>query len=217
MIRTFAAAFVVALLPFARIAMAAPPRSARGLLLQLADQAAENGRAARQAGHAADAGTWRGWESVYRKEAVLPQADEMSALDLVRRAEKGNQQSLDEAMARHEAAAAAFWRASRDFWIDLDRQLQQGGNLAIHFPEHAMLTPVAGLAGTPWGQTGPTATPSDCAAVAQRIRLCRAQVSQAMHDTMMGLGTDQSGYALVRSAQCHRWEEMFVAYCSAGR
>jgi len=37
-----------------------------------------------------------------------------------------------------------------------------------------------------------------------------------MHETMMELGSDQSDYALVRNAQCHRWEEMQAAYC-AGR
>lgn len=189
------------------------PRNGRWLLLQLASQAEHNGSAAENAGDAKDAKTWRAWGLLYRKQAVLPQVDETSALDLVRQAEQNNLAAGQQAEAAHQADAAAFWHASHDFWVDIDHQLLRGGPLAIRFPEHAMLTPLPGVPGTPWGQNGPKVTAADCASLAQRVSVCQTQLTQMQHEQITGLYGDQGFPIVMKMHECNRWREMQVAYC----
>jgi len=195
---------------------AAPaPRSARDLMIDLAGQAHANAVAAAGRSRGGDAKTWRAWEALYRRQAILPQVQAMSALQLIDNAANENAREVAADTAAGKAQAAAFFQASRDFWIALDREVRQGEPFVIRFPDRAMLTPVAGLPGTPWAGPPVKATASDCAAIAQRVRQCEADVAGAMHHDMMGLGEDQSGYALVRRQQCNRWEEARLAYCPA--
>ena len=195
------------------LATAAPEQSASWLLIQMADQASANAQAAAHAGHAKDARTWRDWETLYRKNSLLPQAREMSAVALTRAAQQDNTNQIAQAQARGDAKTATFFEASRALWIGLEHELRRGGPLPIRLPEHAMLNPIQGLPGTPWEAHTVKATASDCAVIARNVRSCQAQVAQISHENMTGLYSDQSDFLLVRQQQCHRWEEMQVAYC----
>ena len=206
-----AAVFVISSL--VSVAIAAPPRTKRDLLIQLADQASANAKAAP---NAKDRETWTDWEILYRRLSVLPQAENMSAMDFIHAAEADNENAARQAEAAHQSAAATFWRASHDLWTDLDAQLSRGGELDIRFPEHAMLTPVPGLVGTPWGHYGPTVTPADCASLAQRVQVCQAQFGQMQHEQMTGLYGDQGGPMLMKMHECNQWQELRLAYCAGG-
>ncbi|MGN6516732.1 MAG: hypothetical protein ACTHLR_12940 [Rhizomicrobium sp.] len=187
-------------------AFAGAPRTGGWLFNRLADQA--DARA--QSAGAADARTWHGWATQYRQVSVQPNVRDASALDLTAQLAQINER---DAAAATDPRAAALSRASVLYWQDLHEQLERGGPVVAHFPKE-MLIPVPGMDGTPWASNTPHATASDCAAISQRVQLCRAQVGQATHEQMTGLYGDQSSYLLVRQQQCHRWEEAYVAYCA---
>ena len=141
--------------------------------------------------------------------SVQPNVRDASALDLTVQLVQVNERA---AGASSDARVVALSRASAVYWRDLHDQLERGGPIVAHFPKE-MLTPIPGMEGTPWAANAPHVTASDCAAIAEHVRLCRAQVGQAMHEQMTGIHEDQSSYLLVREQQCHRWEEAYVAYC----
>lgn len=190
-------------------ASAPTPQSARSLFLQLADQAQVDAQSAAKSGHAEDAKTWRAWERQYRELAISPAIVGKSALDITAMLAANNDKAAEKTS---DPRAVALFRASARLWRDLHRQMDRGTELTIAFP-HEMLTPIPGLDGTPWAKPV-RATVSDCAAIAQRVRSCRLQVGRMEHDQMTGLYGDQSTPLLVRQAQCHRWEEAQLAYCS---
>ena len=198
-----------------KVHAAAMPRTAPELVNALADQAALNATAAAKSGRAQDAKTWSAWSRIYRQQSSLAPLQAMSALDLADAAAKSNAAEAATDEARGLTGAAAFLHATHDFWIGIAEQLRRGAALSIRFPEHAMLTPVNGLQGTPWNGPSSTASASDCAAIARKVRQCEADVAAGMHHDMLGLGEDQSDYVLVRRQQCNRWEEARLAYCGA--
>lgn len=203
--RSIARCAHIVLLLFASAALAGPPHTGGWLFNQLADQADTQAQTAK----AADAQTWHAWATQYRQMSVQPNVRDASALDLTVQLVQVNDRA---AASSSDPRVIALSRASAVYWRDLHDQLEHGGSIVAHFPKE-MLIPIHGMDGTPWATNTPHATASDCAAIAQRVQFCRAQIGQATHEQMTGLYGDQSSYILVREQQCHRWEEAYVAYC----
>jgi hypothetical protein len=203
--RTIARCAPVILILFASAALASAPRTGGWFFNQLADQADSQAQSAK----AGDAQTWHAWATQYRQMSVQPNVRDASALDLTVQLIQANNRA---AAASNDPRVIALSRASAVYWRDLHEQLEHGGSIVAHFPKE-MLVPIPGMDGTPWASNVPHATASDCAAIAQHVQLCRAQVGQATHEQMTGLYEDQSSYILVREQQCHRWEEAYLAYC----
>jgi hypothetical protein len=197
---------------FALDAFATDEGSAAWLFLKLTDQAELEARAAAKHGDTKAASTWRAWERQYGEAAVSPAIEGKSAVQITDELAATN----DAAAARaHDPREVALERASAVFWGGLHKQLAAGGPLTIAFPRHEMLTPVPGLKGTPWDASAqPTA--ADCAQLAERARFCEAQATQMARENATGLYGDRSFPLLMQQHQCHRWQEMRLAYC-AGR
>jgi hypothetical protein len=190
-------------------ALAADAGSAPWLFLKLSEQASAESSAAAKAGHAADAKTWAAWSQIYRQDVVSPNVEGKSAVQITDELERSNRAALSTA---HDPRAAALDRASADFWRRLHDELATGAPLVIAFPKREMLTPIAGLQGTPW-QAGVNATASDCASLAERARACEAQAAEMQRENASGLYGDRSFPLLMQEHQCHKWEEMHTAYC----
>lgn len=203
--KSFAFCVSFAVLLIAGAALAATPRTGGWLFNLLADQADAQAQSAKPA----DAQIWHGWAAQYRRVSIQPNVRDASAIDLTAQLVQITER---DAAAASDPRVIALSRASAVYWRDLHDQLERGGPIMAHFPKE-MLIPVPGMDGTPWASNTPHATASDCAAITQRVQLCRAQVGQATHEQMTGLYNDQSSYILVREQQCHRWEEAYVAYC----
>jgi hypothetical protein len=201
-----AVAFVIALFPV--LVRAAPARNGTWLLQRLAAEATQQ---AAHASNAADANTWRAWARVYAASENDATVQNESALALVEGAIRNNQQQVAIYTRLNDAKAVGFWRGSLAFWQQLAQQLEAGGDIAIRFPTKAMLTPIPGLAGTPW-ENQRRANAADCATIAEHIRNCLGRASLARHQNMMGNGS--GGFTLLTiERECHQWQEMQLAYC----
>ena len=151
MLRRCVLALIVVAIPAFAFAADATPATAPWLYNQLAARAAENATTAAQAGHDSEADTWRAWAAFYRREAALPEIRTMTAVELTTNAAHNNRLSLAHWERKGDRRRAAFFRASRGFWLTIARQLIGGRHdVKVRFPHAMMLTPLPGLAGTPW-------------------------------------------------------------------
>lgn len=202
---------LIALTVFATAAFA-QQRSATWLMGVLHDQALQQAAQARAAHHDEDAKTWQAWAGLYGKLAADPRVQQMDAGLFSRNNVQYNQEEAL-AMTRNNAAVAAdLYNASAQMWADLAQQLESGsGTPQVHFPVKQMLTPIAGLAGTPWVDIGGRHA-SDCRVLAQRAQSCRAQLSQLQHHSLV-TGEDSGDFQVVRMGQCDAAQELYVAQC----
>jgi hypothetical protein len=190
----------------------AQQRSAAWLLGVLHDQALQHATRARAAHHDNDAANWQGWAGLYGKLGADPRVQAMDAGAFARNNVQYNQQEALVMSRNGIGPGADLYNASARMWADLAQQLANGaGTPQVHFPEKLMLSPIAGLAGTPWVDIGGRHA-SDCRVLAQRAQSCRAQLSQLQHHSLI-TGEDSGDFQVVRMSQCDAAQELYVAQC----
>jgi hypothetical protein len=201
----------IALLACAGAAFA-QARSGAWLMGVMHDQALEHAAQSRAAHHANDAANWTAWAGLYGKLAADPRVQDMDAVSFSRNNVQYNRQEAL-VMARNGIGPGAdLYNASAEMWADLARQIESGsGTPRVHFPEKQMLSPIEGLAGTPWVDIGGRHA-SDCRVLAQRAQSCRAQLSQVQHHSLV-TGEDSGDFQVVRLSQCNAAQELYVAQC----
>lgn len=201
----------ISLLAVAGVAVA-QQRSAAWLMGVLHDQASQHAAEARVAHRANDATQWQEWASLYGNSAKDARLQQLDAQSFARNNAKFNQQEAQVMVRNGIQPAADLYDASAQMWMDLAQQLARGADkLQVHFPERQMLTPIGGLAGTPWQDQGGHHA-SDCRALAQRAQSCRAQLSQLQHHNTI-IGRTNGVYEVMRLQQCDAAQELYVAQC----
>jgi hypothetical protein len=207
----FRSLVILALLAFAGAALA-QARNGAWLMGVMKDQALQHAARARAAHHGNDAANWQGWAELYAKIGADARIQKMDAATLARNSVRYNQQEAL-AMTRNGIGPGAdLYNASAEMWADLARQIESGSEaLQVRFPEKQMLSPIEGLAGTPWVDIGGRHA-SDCRVLAQRAQSCRAQLSQVQHHSLV-TGEDSGDFQVVRLAQCDAAQELYVAQC----
>lgn len=193
-------------------AAVAQQRSAAWLMGVLHDQALQHAAEARAAHRADDAAQWQQWASLYGNSARDARLRQVDAQSFARNNTTFNQQEARVMVRNGIQPAADLYDASAQMWMDLAQQLARGADkLQVHFPERQMLTPIGGLAGTPWQDQGGHHA-ADCRALAQRAQSCRARLSQLQHHNLV-IGQGSDAYEVVRMQQCDAAQELYVAQC----
>jgi len=205
------AAAVLALILISATA-SAQQRSAAWLLGVLHDQALQRATRARVAHRDNDAANWQGWAGLYGKLGADPRVQAMDAVAFARNNVQYNQQEARVMSRNGIGPGANLYNASAQMWADLAQQLEDGSAAPqVHFPEKQMLSPIEGLAGTPWVDIGGHHA-SDCRVLAQRAQSCRAQLSQLQHHSLI-TGEDGGDFQVVRMGQCDAAQELYLAQC----
>jgi len=190
----------------------AQQRSAAWLLGVLHDQALQRATRARVAHRDNDAANWQGWAGLYGKLGADPRVQAMDAVAFARNNVQYNQQEARVMSRNGIGPGANLYNASAQMWADLAQQLEDGSAAPlVHFPEKQMLSPIEGLAGTPWVDIGGHHA-SDCRVLAQRAQSCRAQLSQLQHHSLI-TGEDGGDFQVVRMGQCDAAQELYLAQC----
>jgi len=202
---------LLALLAFAGTACA-QARNGAWLMGVLRDQALRHAGQARAAHHDQDAANWQAWAGLYGKLAADPRLQQVDAISFSRNNAKFNQEEALVMMRNGIGPGADLYDASARMWADLAQQIESGsGTPQAHFPEKQMLSPIAGLAGTPWVDLGGHHA-SDCRVLAQRAQSCRAQLSQVQQRSLV-TGEDSGTFQAIRLRQCDAAQELYVAQC----
>lgn len=190
----------------------AQQRSAAWLMGVLRDQASQHAAAARAVHRANDAANWQAWARLYGNSAKDARLRQVDAQSFAHNNTKFNQEEAQVMVRNGIQPAADLYDASAKMWTDLAQQLADGTDkLQVHFPELQMLTPIGGLAGTPWqDQDGHHA--SDCRVLAQRAQSCHAQLSQMRQHSLI-TGQSNGAYEVMRLRQCNAAQELYVAQC----
>ena len=205
------AAAVLALTLISATALA-QQRSAAWLMGVLHDQALQHAAQARAAHRDNDAANWQGWAGLYGKLAADPRVRQVDAVSFSRNNVQYNQQEALVMSRNGIGPGADLYNASAQMWADLAQQLESGSATPqVHFPEKQMLSPIEGLAGTPWMDIGGHHA-SDCRVLAQRAQSCRAQLSQVQNHSLV-TGEDSGTFQVVRLRQCDAAQELYVAQC----
>lgn len=208
LLRTFV---TIALLACAGAAFA-QARNGTWLLGVLHDQASQRAAQARAAHHDKDAANWKAWAVLYAKIGTDPRMQQMDAETLARNSVRYNQQEALVMTRNGIGPGADLYNGSAEMWTDLARQLASGGaTVHVRFPEKQMLSPIEGLAGTPWVDIGGRHA-SDCRVLAQRAQSCRAQLSQLQHRNII-TGQDNGMFEVMRLRQCDAAQELYVGQC----
>ncbi|HET9834935.1 MAG TPA: hypothetical protein VFP88_01110 [Rhodanobacteraceae bacterium] len=203
----------VALLAFAGAAFA-QARNGAWLMGLMRSQALQHAAHARAAHHDKDAANWQGWAGLYAKIGADPRIQKMDAATLARNSVRYNQQEALVMTRNGIGPGADLYNASTQMWADLALQIESGaGTPQVHFPEKQMLSPIEGLAGTPWVDIGGRHA-SDCRVLAQRAQSCRAQLSQLQHHNIV-TGQDNGMFEVMRLRQCDAAQELYVAQCES--
>ena len=190
----------------------AQQRSAAWLMGVLHDQASQHAVEARTAHRANDAANWQAWARLYGNSAKDARLRQVDAQSFARNNTRFNQEEAQVMVRNGIQPAADLYGASANMWMDLAQQLADGADqLQVHFPETQMLTPIGGLAGTPWQDQGGHHA-SDCRVLAQRAQSCRAQLSQLRHHNLI-TGQTNGVYEVMRLRQCNAAQELYVAQC----
>jgi len=205
------AAAVLALTLISATALA-QQRSAAWLMGVLHDQALQHAAQARAAHHENDAANWQGWAGLYGKLGADPRVQALDAMAFARNNVQYNQQEALVMSRNGIGPGADLYNASAQMWADLAQQLEDGSATPqVHFPEKQMLSPIEGLAGTPWMDIGGHHA-SDCRVLAQRAQSCRAQLSQVQNHSLV-TGEDSGTFQVIRLRQCDAAQELYVAQC----
>lgn len=203
---------LILVLPAFAGAAFAQARNGAWLMDLMQGQALQHAARARAAHHDKDAANWQGWAGLYAKIGADPRIQKMDAATLARNSVRYNQQEALVMTRNGIGPGADLYNASADMWADLARQIESGGGtLQVHFPEKQMLSPIEGLAGTPWVDVGGRHA-SDCRVLAQRAQSCRAQLSQLQHHDIV-TGQDNGMFEVMRLRQCDAAQELYVAQC----
>lgn len=210
--QTFLRTFVIA----AALACAGPAfaqvRNGAWLMGVMRDQASRLAAQARDAHREKDAANWEAWAGLYGKLAADPRVQQVDAVSFSRNNAKFNQEEALVMLRNGIGPGADLYNASAQMWTDLARQIEDGsGTPRVHFPDKQMLTPIEGLAGTPWVDIGGRHA-SDCRVLAQRAQSCRAQLSQVQNHSLV-TGEDSGTFQVIRLRQCNAAEELYVAQC----
>jgi hypothetical protein len=202
---------LIALAAFAATA-SAQQHTAAWLLELMRGQATQLSTQARTAHRDNDAANWQAWAGLYGKLAADPRVQHMDAASFSRNNVQYNRQEALVMTRNGIGAGADLYNASAQMWADLAQQLESGGGTPqVHFPEQQMLSPIEGLAGTPWVDIGGRHA-SDCRVLAQRAQSCRAQLSQLQHHSLV-TGEDSGTFQVIRLRQCDAAQELYVAQC----
>lgn len=213
--------FIVLLVLWPAVALARPPAAtpaptAAWLLDHLATQARDEGRAAAQTGHAADARTWNAWADIYEGLARSPNAGHMWAVTFAQALAQANHQSIAQAARYGVADAAKLFAASERFWAEIATQLGRGRPLTVAFPRAEMLHAIPGLPESPWASQ-PAPPPVQkmilCGGLATRVQQCQARLAEMRHEQAMGEANNGDAI-VVEMTQCDRAQESYVASCS---
>lgn len=127
-----------------------PQPTGSWLLNQVAEAAEKKSQEAKAMKRQADAQTWQEWGKLYRRHAQLSINRYTPALELLALNITFCHRAANDMETSHAFEAMRFYKASAIFWEDVMTQLRRGGSLKINFPEREMLTPIPGVAGTPW-------------------------------------------------------------------
>lgn len=201
--------FVATVLLACAVSALAQARSGAWLMGVLRDQALQH---ASQAQNGRDATNWKAWAGLYGKLAADPRVQQVDAVSFSRNNAKFNQAEALVMTRNGIGPGADLYNASAQMWTDLAQQIESGsGTPQVHFPEKQMLSPIAGLAGTPWVDIGGRHA-SDCRVLAQRAESCRAQLSQVQHHSLV-TGEDSGTFQVIRLRQCDAAQELYVAQC----
>jgi hypothetical protein len=187
----------------------AQTRNGAWLMGVLHDQALQH---ASQARNGRDAANWKAWAGLYGKLAADPRLQQVDAVSFSRNNAKFNQEEALVMVRNGIGPGADLYNASAQMWTDLAQQIESGrGTPQVHFPEKQMLSPIEGLAGTPWVDIGGRHA-SDCRVLAQRAQSCRAQLSQVQNHSLV-TGEDSGTFQVIRLRQCDAAQELYVAQC----
>lgn len=204
---------ILALLAFAGAAFG-QARNGAWLMDLMRSQALQHAANARAAHHDKDAANWQGWAGLYARIGADPRIQKMDAATLARNSVRYNQQEALVMTRNGIGPGADLYNASAQMWADLAQQIESGGGtLQVRFPEKQMLSPIEGLAGTPWVDIGGRHA-SDCRVLAQRAQSCRAQLSQLQHHDIV-TGQDNGMFEVMRLRQCDAAQELYVAQCES--
>lgn len=194
------------------VAAAAQQRSGAWLMGVLHDQAMQHAAQARAAHRNKDAANWQAWAGLYGKLAGDPRVQRVDAVAFSRNNAKFNQEEALVMTRNGIGPGADLYNGSAQMWTDLAQQLESGsGTPQVHFPEKQMLSPIEGLAGTPWVDVGGRHA-SDCRVLAQRAQACRAQLSQLQHHNII-TGQNNGMFEVMRLRQCDAAQELYVGQC----
>ena len=201
----------IALILFAASACA-QQRTGAWLMEAMHAQMLQKASQAQAAHHPAEAATWRDWAVLYARLAADPRAQRMDAESLARSNVQYNRREALAMEHNNMLAPAELYDASARMWAGLGQQLSgNAATLHVDFPEKQMLTPIAGLAGTPWQDLGGHHA-TDCRVLAQRAQSCRAQLSRVQQHALVA-GEDSGDFQVVRMSQCNAAQELYVAQC----
>jgi hypothetical protein len=204
--------FVTAALLACAGAAFAQARNGAWLMDIMHDQALQHATQSRAAHHDKDAANWTAWAGLYARIGADPRIQRMDAEALARNSVRYNQQEALVMTRNGIGPGADLYNASAGMWADLAQQIRNGsGTLQVHFPEKLMLSPIEGLAGTPWVDIGGRHA-SDCRVLAQRAQSCRAQLSQVQSHSLV-TGEDSGTFQVIRLRQCDAAQELYVAQC----
>jgi hypothetical protein len=202
---------LIALTVFATSALA-QQHTAAWLMDVMRDQAMQHAAQARSAHHDRDAANWQAWAGLYGKLGADPRLQHMDAVSFSRNNVQYNRQEAMVMSRNGIGPGADLYNASAGMWADLAQQIESGsGTPQVHFPERQMLSPIEGLAGTPWVDIGGRHA-SDCRVLAQRAQSCRAQLSQVQNHSLV-TGEDTGTFQVIRLRQCDAAQELYVAQC----
>lgn len=210
--QTFLQFFIaIALLAFAGSALA-QARNGAWLMDVLHDQALQHAAQARASHQDDDAANWKAWAALYARIGADARIQRMDAETLARNSVRYNQQEALVMTRNGIGPGADLYNASAQMWTDLAQQIESGSEtLQVRFPEKQMLSPIEGLAGTPWVDIGGRHA-SDCRVLAQRAQSCRAQLSQLQHHNII-TGQDNGMFEVMRLRQCDAAQELYVGQC----
>jgi len=136
------------------LAARAREATAADLLYRVGDQAAREAFDAGDQDEADAAQLWRQWASRYWNHADQIRNRDLPIEQLLNGNIAFNRRAAQQASDAGNERAARFYDASARFWNDIAQQLAAGQKPEIHFPKREMLTPIAGLPGTPWENMG---------------------------------------------------------------
>ena len=136
--------------------LAARAREATGadLLYRVGDEAAREAFEASRQDEMDAAQLWRQWATRYWNQGDQIRNRDLPIGQLLNGNIAFNRRASAQAADAGNERAARFYDASARFWNDIGQQLAAGQKPEIHFPKREMLSPIAGLPGTPWENMG---------------------------------------------------------------
>ena len=136
--------------------LAARAREATGadLLYRVGDEAAKEAFEASRQEEMDTAHLWRQWATRYWNQGDQIRNRDIPIEQLLNGNIAFNRRAAQQAADAGNERAARFYDQSARFWNDIGQQLAAGQKPEIHFPRREMLSPIAGLPGTPWENMG---------------------------------------------------------------